>query len=122
MRRGLIADTKSTSYTYSMAGTKKRTPQALRAVLARKNIEIRCTLVFEDESVSYPSVRSASVRGAQREITGVLVKHGYAPAGRWSDPDEDDDGFSEWTRTFTPGPAADFMIADLPLQVDGSAD
>lgn len=104
-----------------MVNTKKRVSQALRAVLARTNIEIRCTLVFEDESVSYPHVSSASVRGGQREITGLLVKHGYAPAGRWSDPDEDD-GFSEWTRTFTPGPAADFMMADLLLQVHGSAE
>lgn len=96
---------------------KQRTPQALQAVLSRKNIEIFCTLVFEDESVSYPSVNSVSVRGAQRELTGLLVAHGYTPAGRWSDDGEDADGYEEWTRSFKPGPHTDrmFMLSDLPM-------
>jgi hypothetical protein len=98
-----------------MKDTNQRTPQALQAVLTRKNIEITCTLVFEDESVSYPSVQSVSVRGAQREVTGQLVAHGYTPGGRWSEGKEDEDGYTEWTRPFKPGPQADFMLADLPL-------
>jgi hypothetical protein len=98
-----------------MTDTKRRAPQALQAVLSRKNIEISCTLVFEDESVSYPSPESLSVRGAQREITGLLVKHGYTPAGRWSEEPPDADGYTEWTRAFKPGPDADLMIADLPM-------
>jgi hypothetical protein len=98
-----------------MSDAEQRTPQALQAVLSRKNIEFRCTLLFEDESVSYMSVDSVSLRGAQREITGVLVFHGYVPAARWSEGDDDADGFTEWTRTFKPGPQADFAMVDLPM-------
>src|ERR1035441_5369625 len=71
--------TKDTSYTRCMTNTKARRPQALRAVLTRKNLEITCTLVFEDESVSYPKPHSISLRGAQREVTGMLVSTGYIP-------------------------------------------
>jgi hypothetical protein len=97
---------------------KQRTPQALQAVLSRKNIEIFCTLVFEDESTSYPIVNSVSVRGAQRELTGLLVAHGYTPVGRWSDEGEDEDGYTEWTRSFKPGPDTGhmFMLSDLPIR------
>lgn len=100
-----------------MSDTKKRVPQALQAVLSRKNIEISCTLVFEDESVSYPTVASVSVRGAQREVTGLLVAHGYTPAGRWSDEDEDEDGYAEWTRSFKPGTDTGrmFILSDLSM-------
>jgi hypothetical protein len=96
---------------------KQPTPQALQAVLSRKNIEIFCTLVFEDESVSYPTVDSVSVRGAQRELTGLLVAHGYTPAGRWSDEGEDEDGYQEWTRSFKPGSDTGrmSMLSDLPM-------
>jgi hypothetical protein len=99
-----------------------RKSQALQAVLSRKNIEITCALVFEDESVSYPSIQSVSARGAQREATGMLVAHGYTPVGRWSEGDEDSDGYTEWTRPFKPGPDADFMIADLPIRGSRDAD
>jgi hypothetical protein len=96
-----------------MTDTKQRAPQPLRAILIRKNIEIWCTLVFEDESAVDLPANSVSVRGAQRQITSLLVGHGYAPAGRWSDEDRDDDGCSEWTRIFKPGPQAD-LTAILP--------
>jgi hypothetical protein len=100
-----------------MSPTKQRRPLAVQAVLSRKNIEIFCTLVFEDESVSYPVIASVSVRGAQREITGHLVKIGYTPAGRWSDEGVDEDGYAEWTRSFKPGPNTSriFMLSDLPM-------
>jgi hypothetical protein len=98
-----------------MVHNKERRTMPLQAILSRKNIEITCTLVFEDESVSYPGVDSVSVRGAQREVTGMLVKHGYTPVGRWSEGDEDEDGYREWVRAFKPGPDADLMIADIPL-------
>jgi hypothetical protein len=93
----------------------KPVPQALQAVLSRKNIEIFCTLVFEDESVSYPPINSVSVRGAQREITGLLVADGYTPAGRWSGEDLDEDGYAEWTRSFKPGPDVRFTISNFPM-------
>jgi hypothetical protein len=105
-----------------MGNTKERRPQALQAVLSRKNLEITCTLIFEDESVSYPHPESLSIRGAQREITGRLVSHGYVPAGRWSEePEEDEDGYREWTRPFKPSPDASpdalLRITDIPLNL-----
>src|ERR1017187_1706872 len=98
-----------------MTNTKNRRPQALRAVLTRKHLEIICTLVFEDESVSYPQPRSVSLRGAQREVTGMLVSTGYIPAGRWSEEEEDEDGYREWTRLFKPGADANLTLADIPI-------
>jgi hypothetical protein len=98
-----------------MTNTNKERPQALQAVLSRKNIEISCTIVFEDESTSYPRVFSVSVRGAQREITGMLVgDNGYVPAGRWSDDGQDDDGYSEWSRAFKPGQNATIIPWNPP--------
>jgi hypothetical protein len=41
-----------------MANTTVRVPQALRAVLPQKNIEISRMFVVGGESVSYPSVGS----------------------------------------------------------------
>jgi hypothetical protein len=98
-----------------MTNTKARRPQALRAVLTRKNLEITCTLVFEDESVSYPQPHSISLRGAQREVTGMLVSTGYIPTGRWDDEGEDEDGYREWTRAFKPGADANLMLAGIPI-------
>lgn len=74
-----------------------------------------CTLVLEDESISYPEVRSVSMRGAQREITGQLVVKGYVPAARWSEVEQDDDGFRECTRTFKPGPDAELFTLEFEL-------
>src|ERR1035438_655299 len=107
--------TSYTSYTRCMTNTKARRPQALRAVLTRKNLEITCTLVFEDESVSYPQPHSISLRGAQREVTGMLVSTGYIPTGRWDDEGEDEDGYREWTRAFKPGADANLMLAGIPI-------
>jgi hypothetical protein len=98
-----------------MEDTKIRRPQALRAILSRKNLAITCTLVYEDESVSYPQPDSISLRGAQREVTGMLVSTGYIPTGRWSDEGEDEDGYHEWTRAFKPGANANLILADIPI-------
>jgi hypothetical protein len=107
-----FTNTNSTSYTIFMSDTNR--PQALRAVLSRKHIEITCTLVREDESASWPELHSVSVRGAQREITGMLVDSNYVPVGRWSDDGQDDDGYSEWSREFKPGPNAGPHMPDFP--------
>ena len=96
-----------------MKNTTGQRPQALQAHLSQKNIEIQCTFVFEDESVSYQNVFSVSMRGAQREITGALVDRGYVPAGRWGDVEEDQDGYRECSRTFKPGP--DAKLVDITL-------
>ena len=48
-------------------------------------------------------VASLSMRGAQREITGWLLKWGYKPDGRWTTEEEDDQvdyGPSETVRRF----------------------
>jgi hypothetical protein len=90
-----------------MKSNRERPVQPLQAILSRKNLEITCTLVFEDESLSGQPVVSLSLRGAQREITGRLVALGFVPAGRWSAEEEpDEDGYREWTRGFRPGPEA----------------
>lgn len=52
--------------------------------LSRANLEIRCTIVHEDESTEAVEVDSLSMRGAQREITGWLISRGYKPVGRWA--------------------------------------
>jgi hypothetical protein len=106
-----------------MTDDKDRRPQALSAVLSQKNIEITGTLVFEDESIIYPAVKSVSMRGAQREITGMLVANGYVPAGRWTEEGDDEDGFLEFSRTFKPGPGAtvfpvEFAGGPLPQRMD----
>jgi hypothetical protein len=88
------------------APTLARLRGSAAAPVPRQNIEISCTLAFEDESISYPPVDSVSLRGAQREITGRLVAFGYVPAGRWSEDDEDEDGYREWSRAFKPGERA----------------
>lgn len=59
------------------------------------------------------------MRGAPREITGLLVARGYKPAARWSEEELDEDGYAEWTRSFKPGTDSDIdamlMIASIPL-------
>lgn len=99
-----------------MTNTNDRRPQALQVFLSQKNIEITGTLVFEDESINYPQVLSVSMRGAQREITGLLVAKGYAPAGRWSEAVEDDDGYRECERAFKPGPGASIFTNQFESQ------
>jgi hypothetical protein len=53
--------------------------------LKQDNLEVTCRVAHEDESTSTLTVDSLSMRGAQREITGWLISHGYEPAGRWQD-------------------------------------
>lgn len=58
--------------------------------LSQENLKIHCTVVKEDEQTYTIEVGSLSMRGAQREITGHLIREGYKPVGRWdtetSDP------------------------------------
>ena len=51
--------------------------------LTQRNLAVRCRMYREDESGTERSVRSLSMRGAQRELTTQLVLEGYVPAGRW---------------------------------------
>jgi hypothetical protein len=52
--------------------------------LTQKNMAVTCIVVNEDESTREPDIHSLSMRGAQREITGWLIRQGYKPDGRWS--------------------------------------
>jgi hypothetical protein len=40
-------------------------------------------VVREDETTYELAIDSLSMRGAQREITGWLIRDGYLPVGRW---------------------------------------
>jgi hypothetical protein len=64
--------------------------------LTQDNMEISCRIVFNDETVTEPDVRSISMRGAQREVTGWLISVGYEPVARWVV--EDDHGFETMRR------------------------
>lgn len=77
--------------------------------LTQKNLEVTCSIVHEDESTTGLDVDSLSMRGAQREITGWLIAHGYEPAGRWQDEVEasrHQDEAPETSRRFRPAKAA----------------
>jgi len=43
------------------------------------------------------------MRGAQREITGLLVANGYKPAGRWITEDDNGDEVSRTFKAVTAG-------------------
>jgi hypothetical protein len=68
-------------------------PSPIEVWLSQANTEITCTVVLEDERTSTLDVTSLSMRGAQREITGYLIGHGYTPVGRWEVEAENDNGY-----------------------------
>jgi hypothetical protein len=65
--------------------------------LSQTNMQVRCWYVREDESTAELDVDSLSLRGAEREVTGVLISEGFKPVGRWA---EEADG--EVMRRFVP--------------------
>jgi len=73
--------------------------------LTRNNLAVTCRAVHEDESTDEYEVDSLSMRGAQREITGFLIRQGYNPVGRWSVQHDGGDGASETSRAFRPADA-----------------
>jgi hypothetical protein len=64
-------------------GNPTRLPSPIEVWLSRANMKITCTVVLEDETTSALDVKSLSMRGAQREMTGYLIAYGYTPVGRW---------------------------------------
>lgn len=70
--------------------------------LSRQNMVIKCRVVRQDESTVELDVDSLSMRGAQREITGSLIRQGYAAVGRWETESYDDrvDEADETSRKF----------------------
>jgi hypothetical protein len=67
-------------------------PSPIEVWLSRATMKITCTVVLEDESTSTLDVNSLSMRGAQREMTGCLISHGYTPVGRWEVEADSDNG------------------------------
>jgi hypothetical protein len=57
--------------------------------LSQSNMTVTCRVVHEDESTEHLDIDSLSMRGAQREITGLLINLGYKPDGRWTTEAED---------------------------------
>jgi len=90
---GALNYTKSMTNTKSTTNTKPGTPervwpegsktQPIEVWLSQKRLKVTCTIVYEDEGTDEVDVDSLSMRGAQREVTGWLIKQGYTPAGRW---------------------------------------
>lgn len=75
--------------------SRKPLPSPIEVWLSQANMEITCIVVLEDESTSTLAVNSLSMRGAQREMTGYFIEHGYTPVGRWeveADSDSDNGG------------------------------
>jgi hypothetical protein len=71
--------------------------------LTKKNIEVTCMIVFEDETTSRHDIDSVSMRGAQRETTSWLINWGYEAAGRWqAEALDDDQDVIESVRHFRP--------------------
>lgn len=73
--------------------------------LSQRNIEVRCTVVHENESTKNLDVDALTMRGAQREITGYLINQGYQPEGRWETELADGEA-SECVRRFRVGSKA----------------
>jgi hypothetical protein len=82
-------------------------PGPIEVWLTKRNIEVTCRVIFEDETAEELSIDSASLRGAQREITAYLIGRGYMPVGRWEwetgeEYDTDGHDLGECSRTFRP--------------------
>ena len=80
-------------------------PSPIEVWLSHGKTEITCTVVLEDESTSTLDVSSRSMRGAQAEMTGYLLAHGYTPVGSWAVEADTDNGYGgkvpvETSRTF----------------------
>ena len=106
-------------FSYSKAN-RTPLPSPVEIWLSHTNTEITCTVVLEDESTSALGVHSLSMRGAQREVTGYFIAHGYTPVGGWEVEADSDDGSGgkvavETTRQFKLG-VIDFERAQVAAQ------
>ena len=68
-------------------------PSPIEVWLSQAKMGITCTVVLEDERTSTLDVNALSIRGAQREITGYLIDHGYTPVGSWEVEADSDNGY-----------------------------
>jgi hypothetical protein len=83
-----------------MTNTSSTKTGPIEVWLRQGNMEITCTVVNEDETTYDLDVDSLSMRGAQREITGYLIKDGYRPAERWQVEAGDEGTAVETVRKF----------------------
>ena len=95
-------------------------PTPIEVWLSQATTEITCTVVLEDESTSTLDVNSLSMRGAQREMTGFFIAHGYTPVGRWEVEADSDNGYGgkdpvETSRTFKLS-VIEFERTEIPAQ------
>jgi hypothetical protein len=65
-------------------------PTPIEIWLRQDNMAISCMEVHEDETTYHIDIKSLSMRGAQREISGYLIQQGYEPVGRWQVEHEDE--------------------------------
>jgi hypothetical protein len=66
-----------------MTDTNDTKPSPIEVWLRQDNMQINCMVVHQDETTHQLVIDSLSMRGAQREITGWLIRDGYEPVGRW---------------------------------------
>jgi hypothetical protein len=99
-------------------------PTPIEVWLSKKNIEVSCMVVHEDETTDTLPVDSLSMRGAQRELTGWFVSEGYKPIGRWETEEiaSDEQGNAEGgpletSRRFKLAPTAPMPAFKAPITV-----
>lgn len=84
--------------------------QPIEVWLSQPRFEVTCRIAYEDERTDSMDIVSLSMRGAQREVTGYLIDHGYEPAGRWVIEGEREGVPLETSRRFKPAnPAANLL-------------
>ncbi len=70
-----------------MSNTEGEKPKRVEVWLTKvSDFRITCREVYEDESTSdwdVDAIKSVSMRGAQREVTGHFLDEGYEPVDRW---------------------------------------
>jgi hypothetical protein len=87
-----VAALRALRYTKRMTNTKdpknttdtKPSPIEVWLTEATEGMGISARTIHPDETVHYSEVESLSMRGAQREITGDLIRRGYTAVGRWT--------------------------------------
>jgi hypothetical protein len=95
-------------------------PSPIEVWLSQGKMGITCTVVLEDERTGTLDVNALSIHGAQREITGYLIDHGYTPVGNWEVEADSDNGYGgkdavETSRKFKLS-VIEFERAQVPRQ------
>jgi hypothetical protein len=106
-----MTNTKSTR-PERIEGTEPKT-EPIEVWLTVADLKVTCLVVRSDESIQSLDVDSLSLRGGQREITGVLISWGYEPVGRWeyTAGENDEDRYGETVRQFRPAKKAQVILS-----------